>query len=223
MDQYQNPHYDVVIATPGSQMESAYVVSLINTIKFLNQNGISWTFLSKANSNVSIAREWTILSPMTDSPAPIFTGPLNGTITYNKIFMIDSDMYWEIEDFMSLYQSNEEFISGVYFQSNGVDTVTFDRKNHVMNYEDILSQTTNFESFSTGLGFVCLKSGVLESIERPWFENSKEERPYGINESYLDIYSEDISFTEKVKSLGYRIVINPAVKVGHVKKIHMSW
>jgi len=102
MDQYQNPHYDVVIATPGSQMESAYVVSLINTIKFLNQNGISWTFLSKANSNVSIAREWTILSPMTDSPAPIFTGPLNGTITYNKIFMIDSDMYWEIEDFMSL-------------------------------------------------------------------------------------------------------------------------
>jgi len=191
MDQYQNPHYDVVIATPGSQMESAYVVSLINTIKFLNQSGISWTFLSKANSNVSIAREWTILSPMTDSPAPIFTGPLNGTITYNKIFMIDSDMYWEIEDFMSLYQSNEEFIY--------------------------------FESFSTGLGFVCLKSGVLESIERPWFENSKEERPYGINESYLDIYSEDISFTEKVKSLGYRIVINPAVKVGHVKKIHMSW
>jgi len=217
------PHYNVVIATPGYQMENAYVTSLINTIKYFEENDITWAYTSRTCSDVALAREWTIMAKSADLIGGIFDKPLSGAATYDKIFLIDSDIFWETEQFIKLYESDLDVISGAYLQSNGIDTVVYDNKQHLMNYEEFLNKMDIFEAGGIGLGFTCIKSGVFEKIQRPWFEHKNTVVPIGSNEFGVELMSEDISFIQKVREAGFKLYVDPSVRVGHVKQIHMTW
>jgi hypothetical protein len=223
MGQYQNPHYDVIIATPGASMENAYVLSLVHTINKLNELGITWKFISKTNSDVSIARENTILNSDNNIPISEFSRPLTENISYNKIFLIDSDIFWEFEDFMALYLSEKDIISGAYIQSNGISTTVYEKENKIMMCEDLISRKNIFEAFASGLGFTCIKNGVFEKIQRPWFSHVEEKKMLQPGEYFVDLVSEDVSFIKKAKISGFKFHIDPSVRVGHVKKVHLYW
>jgi hypothetical protein len=220
-------HYDVLIVTPGSSMEKKYVVSLMATIKELDSNNISWAYSSFSNSDVAIAREQSVAGVGDPFDFKEFDGPMAGSITYNKIFFIDSDIYWTPEDFLNLYYSDYEFISGVYLQADMVNTTLFRKipgSNttgiEVLLKEEIFRRTFIFEVEAVGLGFCCLKQGALEKIKRPWFSHVIKTMPTG------GVYmpSEDISFCSKAKDAGIKIFAEPAVLVGHAgKKIDIGW
>ncbi len=108
------PHYNVVITTPGNQMCSEYVTSLLNTVSVLNQHRISWIYQNKSSPIVSNAREATIsgsISLQVDN-----SSPGNGEYTYDKIFMIDSDIVWEPNQFLNFLKMDVDIISGVYMK-----------------------------------------------------------------------------------------------------------
>jgi len=66
----------------------------------------------------------------------------------------------------------------------------------------------------TGMGFMLVKFGVFESMEYPWFKPL--EKQIG---DMCDFTMEDVSFCLRAQEKGYKIFVDPAVIVGHEKKM----
>lgn len=66
----------------------------------------------------------------------------------------------------------------------------------------------------TGMGFMLVKKGVFESMEYPWFKPI--EKKIG---TMVDFTMEDVSFCLRAKENGFKIYVDPTVRVGHEKKI----
>lgn len=212
-------HYNVIIATPGRNMENEYVVSLVDTLQHLTKNNISYKFVNKYSPTVSAAREGTI---MNDYFLDIFNNkPLRGNATYDKIIWIDSDIAWTPEDFMKLYNSDKEIISGVYVSDRGVPMFSMNNEPSI-NTADAMKRKEVFEISHAGFGFIAIKSGVFENLSRPWFETVFSKVTNDDGEERLVPFGEDYSFCEKATKAGFKIYLDPTVKLVHNKKVSLS-
>lgn len=214
------PHFNVVIATPGNKMCSEYVKSLLNTVSILNQYNITWIYQNESSSIVSNAREATISGSINLEVNN--SSPGKGKYTYDKIFMIDSDIVWNPNQFLELLNVNVDVISGVYYEKTGTHAMV--HKNGggsgPMSREEIEKlQTTDelIEVYGVGLGFVCVKMGVFEELKRPWFKIGTMN--YEVGDTNYDIpVGEDLYFCERVFQNNHKIYVNPKIVVGHVKE-----
>lgn len=222
MMNYQNtqkPHFNVVITTPGRSMVSEYVKSLLATIQVLNANGITWHYQNESASIVTNAREATITG---SRQLEVFnSAPGKGQYTYDKIFCIDSDIVWNPEHFLKLYASEKDVISGVYFEAQGADAMIHRSKEDYrpMTRDEIslLQQLGEpIEVYGVGLGFICVKQGVFESLKRPWYRLGKViQEVDGV--TYELPLGEDLDWCERVAQNGHQVYVEPSVIVGHVK------
>jgi len=213
------PHYDVIICTPGSSMNNSYTSSLLETIQILNSMGISWKYQNEYTSIVATAREGTIADTMNfqvDTNKPGL-----GKYTYNKIFMIDSDISWTVDDFLKLYNSEENIVSGCYSVIQFEYIAAFNSINDSVpiNYNHIKDKDDLIEVGSVGLGFCCVKNGVFESISRPWFFYPVI--PYVDKDGATmqsPNFSEDTAICYKwVNEGGNKIMLDPKTTVTHNK------
>ena len=209
-------HYDVIIATPGHSMHASYVDSLMRTVEMLNREGISFVLSNAYSSYVPHAREFTALgqgSHVWDSNE-IYKG-----VSYNKIFWIDSDMGWDPENFLKLYISELDIVSGIYATDlAGSVAVSYPNENGLptrVNKVEFMLHTLPVEVSGVGFGFVAMKAGVFEKIDRPWFgaESFVMENGMVVN------YGEDYSWCVKAQRAGFKIWVDPLVRVGHNKEI----
>lgn len=218
-------HYDVLIATPGNKLESQYVKSLTETLAECHKRGISYLWLNASSSLVHMARELTV----TGESGPYFTdpnitAPLDGKVSYNKIFWIDSDIAWTPEDFFKLYDSDFEIVTGVYLTADEV-TTTIDKwaGEGTLSKEDIIQMTEPEVVQSIGFGFVCVKNGVFESLSRPWFAHMVQ-RVQNKSGKILDVaFGEDTSWCIRAYQAGIKIYLDPLVKVDHMKTKRIGW
>ena len=209
-------HYDVLIATPGSSFEPEYVASLMRTTVELNKLGISYHFLNKYSSFVPSARELTALDEYGHDYATKLIG--SGKYTYNKIFWIDSDIEWTPEDFLELYNSELDIISGMYATSPNrtIAANILDDKGrpNLVNSANFLLDEEPVEVGGVGFGFVAVKTGVFESMKRPWFkihEIQWDDVDYPVN------MGEDYSWCQSAREAGYKIFLHPLIKLKHHK------
>ena len=219
----EKPHYNVIIATPGNSLELFYVSSLTKTLTELNKRNISYIWLGSYVPIVNLAREHTLdggyLFDHSDEDIDFFTkGPIRDSVTYDKIFLIDSDIAWEPDQFLKLYYSDLDIISGIYMDALGRCTTD------PQNMEDLAGRSINdidevIEANSFGFGFVCVKSGIFEKLKRPWFQFLYSEKLKDSDEDVRIMFGEDISWCIRVKELGYKIYSDYGVKVQHIKKI----
>jgi hypothetical protein len=213
------PHYNVIICTPGSSMVNSYTSSLLNTIDVLNKNGISWKYQNEYTSIVATAREGTIADTMNFQVNT--NKPGLGKYTYDKIFMIDSDISWDPDDFLNLYNSEEDIVSGCYsvVQYELIAAFRSIYDGQPINYNEIKNEKGLIEVGSIGLGFCCVKSGVFESISRPWFFYPVI--PYTAEDGSAmqsPNFSEDTAICYKwVNEGNHKIMLNPQVTVAHNK------
>ena len=206
-------HYNVVIATPGFSMDAEYVKALMATCERLVDEGISFTFLSEYSSFVPHAREATAMGgrELRYDKKQI----AGGRFTYDKIFWIDSDIVWTPEDFLKLYLADLEVVSGLYLlddeKSVPVQVVDGFVRLEKANVK-FLEKT--FQAGAVGFGFVCIKSGVFESMPRPWFKlarlNRGDERPELM-------VGEDFSWCYSAIENGFKIWVDATVQVTHRK------
>ena len=211
-------HYDYVIATPGHSMKAEYVNSLIETIKWIQSENKTFTFLSRYSSFVPTARELTAI----DSPGHNYdtNSIASGKYTYDVIVWIDSDIEWTAEDFKNLVSSDKEVISGLY-QLDWAGSVAVGYPNRIgtptrVNKVEFLLHDEPIEVGGVGFGFVAMKSGVFESIPRPWFLIGKVLWKEG--EDLRVNLGEDYSWCERAKVAGYTIWVDPNIKVKHHKE-----
>jgi hypothetical protein len=215
-------HYDILIATPGRSLEAGYVKSLMQTIQELDNRGISYKWLNSYSSLVHNARETTTTGD--DNLNPNDLGPMHDSVTYKKMFWIDSDITWKPEDFIKLYESDYEIIAGAYLLHNG-ETSTIHTKQYPSGIpKDILLRMNAVsEAESVGFGFVAIKSGVFEKIQRPWFGLLPQAIQNSRGQQLVLSLGEDISWCIKAKHSGFNIYFDPMVKVGHIKSKELSW
>jgi hypothetical protein len=211
------PHYNVVIATPGHSMKAEYVKSLVDTLSVLDAASLTYTFLTKYSSFVPSARELTATDSYVNNWETREVG--SGTFTYDKIIWIDSDIEWTPEDFMALYDSELDIISGLYQTAmDGTVAVHFpDDKGRPtrVNKVEFLLHDQPVEVGGVGFGFVCMKQGVFENMERPWFLIRR------VKWDGYDFYNnvgEDYSWCANAQSSGFKIWVDPNVKVKHHKE-----
>lgn len=217
--QPSKPHFNVVITTPGHSMSGDYLKSLLFTINVLQANNISWYYQNEYASLVTNAREATITGSRN---LEVFNPcPGKGAYTYDKIFMIDSDIVWSPEQFLKLYVSDKDIISGVYYEERGLNAMIHRNKIDCrpMSREEVeyfQKENKVFGVYGIGLGFVCLKSGVFESLKRPWFGLGKVDQEIdGV--IYELPLGEDLFFCERISEKGHQVYVDPNIVVGHIK------
>jgi len=214
-EKMKKKHYDVIVATPGISVLNHYVKSLLDTFAYLTKNKISYLWANRPSSHVALAREATVMnSNFMDITS---NQPLLGEATYNKIIWIDSDISWTPENFMQLYNSELDIVSGVYLNDQYQPMFTHNSKN----IKELLQTTEPFEIKNAGFGFIAIKQGVFETIPRPWF-GTEYSKYFKDNKQYLVPYGEDYSFGIKAKRAGYKIFVDPTVKVTHHKMVDIS-
>jgi hypothetical protein len=209
---------DVLIATPGHSAKMEYVKSLVKTCAVLDEKGISYRFISRYSSFVPTARELTTLDLSQHyygEDAKVALG-----VEYKKIFWIDSDIEWEPEDFLKLYESELEIVSGLYVLDH-VGTVAVNYPNETgvptrVNRVEFMLHDLPVEVGGVGFGFLAVKQGVFEKMERPWFLINRvkwsPEKEIRVN------VGEDYSRCANASRSGFKIFVDPLVKVKHHKE-----
>lgn len=210
--------YNVAIATPGRMMHAEYVSSLVKTLQVLDYYDLTYTFLNKYSSFVPTARELTLSDTWQHDYSSNL--PANGKIMYEKLFWIDSDIEWEPDDFLKLYNSRLDIVSGLY-QLDTAGTVAANYPNDRgvptrVNKVEFMLHEEPVEVGGVGFGFLCVKRGVFEKIPRPWFLLGRvqwsEESEMRVN------VGEDYSWCANAQSRGFKIHVDPTVKVKHHKE-----
>jgi hypothetical protein len=212
------PHYNVVFCTPGSSFVPGYMNSILMTIYALEREGLTWYFLNEQSSHVAIAREATAAG-RDNWLNGMVTKPRNGEFTYDKMMWIDSDIQWSPQDFGKLYYSELDVVSGCYLMSDRKTPIFTSILSDMMSEQDLLNHDEPFECAAIGFGFVCIKSGVFENMERPWFSFAGTEHEYGIKV----ILGEDVSWCVKAAKAGFKIHVDPSVRVTHNKTGKVAW
>lgn len=213
------PHYDIVIATPGKEMHQDYVRSLIETTAWLNEQGLTYKWINKSGSLVSTTRELTALDSFNPDWETREIG--RGEFTYDKIFWIDSDISWSIDNFQRIWASDLDIVGGLYqtapdgrvavarFSPEGLPTV-------VREQDFILEEQMVLEVYGLGFGFIAMKQGVFEACSRPWFYMRSIRWPHLDFDTNL---GEDYSFCVNAREAGFRTYLDLEVKVKHHKEI----
>jgi hypothetical protein len=150
--------------------------------------------------------------------------PFNSKIDYDYIMWIDSDIIFNFEQFVRLVKWNTDIVAGVYPMENGKQLATCQKwaEEHFkqngyfefLTEDDVKGKEGLIEVSYTGMGFMLVKKGVFEAMEYPWFRPL--EKQIG---DMVDFTMEDVAFCLCAKEKGFKVLIDPQVKVGHEKKI----
>lgn len=210
-------HYDVAIATPGHSMKAEYVRALTKTCARLDSEGISYIWINKYSSFVPSARELTALDLYGNDWETKEIGA--GQFTCSKIFWIDSDIEWEVSDFLKLLESPLDIISGIY-QTHPDGTVAVNKPDFLgrpttVHKTELMLEDEPVEVGGVGFGFVAMKAEVFKNTKRPWFLIDRvrwDDLPFDCN------VGEDYSFCNNAKKAGYKIWVDPLVTVLHHKE-----
>ena len=205
-------------------MEAQYVKSLVNTLAECDKRGLTYRFISGSGSLVHHARELTVSGGEGLELNPDHKGPIGDSVTYNKIFWIDSDISWEPWQFFKIYDSEYDVCTGAYLLADGVTTTV-----HAWGTpggipkQEIMQMTEPLKIQSMGFGFTAMKSGVFERMERPWFKHYTQGIQKSDGTTIEDSLGEDISWCINAYKSGIEIYFDPTVLVKHMKKIPISW
>lgn len=217
----EKPHINLILATPGHSLMGSYVRSLLDTITFLSQKGISATWVNGYASHVADAREVTLSNTPQNSLEE--SRPLNGEVTYDKIMWIDSDIAWKPEDVLKLYESDKDIITGAYLLANGQSTSHPTKLGQALTYQEIVNMFEPTKLWAAGMGFMCVKQGVFESLSRPWFQSAPVEVSVDDKTYKFNIIGEDMSFCERAANAGFETWLDPTVRVTHHKTMKLTW
>jgi hypothetical protein len=216
-------HINLIIATPGHSVQAGYLKSLLATISKLAEEKITWGYTSEFSSHVAVAREMTL-----NGPGQMDLGvrePFAGQFTYDKILWIDSDITFTPEDVLRAYKSDFDIVSGAYLLANGEAMVFTEKMGAPMKYQEVLECKEPVKLMGAGMGFMAVKSGVFESMSRPWFQTAivKHDFNNGNGEVEIQISGEDLSFCQRAIENGFELWLDPEIKLIHSKTMRLTW
>jgi len=214
-------HVNLIIATPGHSVMTAYLRSLLAATQELNRLGISWAFSSEYSSHVADAREMTLNGDNQNDPSE--QRPFKGEVTYDKILWIDSDIAFTPQDVIKAYESPYDIVSGAYMLGSGEVVAYKELFGQGYTVTQVKEMTGPIKIFGAGMGFMAVKSGIFESLSRPWFQSPTVTTERDGKEFTFPIMGEDLSFCYRANQAGFEVWLDPSIKLTHHKTFKLTW
>ena len=204
----------------GDNFPAGFVDSLLNLIIYCENKKIEFTIIRRYSSVVYFVRNLCLGG---DVRRGVNQKPFDGKLNYTHMMWIDRDSSFKPEDFQTLLDLNLDIVSGIYkiiggkyyavvrdwdeehFQKKG--SFQFLTENDFKDYKGLM------EVVYTGFGFILIKRGVFESLTYPWFKPIF----YEIGNCF-DFCAEDVGFCKRIIEKGYKIYVDPRVRIGHIKE-----
>lgn len=215
----------IVFCLPGRSFSNNFLICWSNLINYCNIMGHKIIISNSYSPNIYYVRNECLGANMLDG---ILQKPFGGKVEYDYMFWLDSDIVFNVEHVQALINMDVDISCGCYIMSDNKNYAIVEKMNNkylrengsyqFMTRDDLEKKTENFQVDYTGFGFICIKKGVMESLQYPFFKPRMHE--FNFNETIVrDYSSEDVSWCLDIKDQGYQIVCNPTIKVGHEKKV----
>lgn len=236
----QKPHINVIFCIPGREFTANFLQAWTNLCNAMYQNGISFALSNAYSPVVYYARSACLR-------AHVLRGrnqkPFNGEYTYDYIMWIDSDIVFTPDQFFALLQKMQrnpemKLLAGTYLMQDGIHTtvvkdwdedyfaehgsfkfLTLQECQDMLKLPETQKNDGTFVSVYTGMGFLCLRSGVHEMFEYPFFKPQFHTLKAGTPGEIYDFSSEDSSFFLELAEKGVKLYIDPTIHVGHEKHV----
>jgi hypothetical protein len=198
----------VMIAMPVHRdIPADTVISLLATATQLQASNIKYvTHLQIGSSLVEVAR--------TKCAHDFLQGECN------RIFWIDSDIKWEADSFFRLLALSTQYdvIGALYPYKEDPPLIGF-------NFDEGRFPADSNGCFAVhglGLGFVCMQRHIIEKLaaKAPMLTFAKvpDPMPHIFRCDSIDgvFRGEDVALCADIRALGYQIMIDPTITLGHV-------
>jgi hypothetical protein len=229
----ENKKKKVVIAIPGDNFTSKFLVSWTSALNVLwETQKYELIIIPGVSSYVTFARMQTL---GLDVLRGVHQKPFNN-LDFDVWLTIDSDIIFTPQQLIDLIESTElhPVVSGMYrmsdlthyaivkewntdhFLKNG--TFEFLTPEFVEKWKEetgLKYMPVNY----TGMGFFAMRRDVLRKMTYPYFNSDLQEIISDDGKILRDLCSEDVAFCKNIQKLGYPIVINTELRVGHHKLI----
>lgn len=207
----------IIFCLPGKSFSNRFLVAWTDLLHHCAQKDYKTYLSQKSSANIYHLRSALL-------GADVRRGedqkPFNGELDYTHIMWIDSDIYFTPNDFEKLLSSDKDICSGLYKMGDGrefaavrewdLNKIESNGSFEFLTPDDL--STELMEVAYTGFGFLLVKKGVFEKIKYPWFGPKYSK----VGQCY-DFASEDASFCLRAAEAGFKIFINPSVRVLHEK------
>jgi len=212
----------IIFCLPGPSYSGEFLSQWTEFVAWCLRNNIEPLLSQQYDAVVYYVRNKCLGGNVMDG---IYQKPFGGKIEYDYLMWIDSDILFTVEDFKKLLSRQVNIVAAPYLMKGGTHFAIvkdwdkeFFKKNGYFPFltpKDLKGKTNLIEVSYTGFGFILIKYGVFESLEYPWFRPIFQE----ICKNVSDFSSEDVSVCQLFREKGFKVYVDPTIKVGHEKKI----
>src|SRR3989339_1283692 len=213
----------IVCCLPGNNYSGNFLDRWTEFFAYCMNQGIEVMVSRKESCNIYYVRNMCL-------GADVARGknqkPFDGKVDYDYLMWIDSDTVFTPAQFQRLLNHQKDIVAGIYSMADGKQFATvpeWDEEYFKVNgcfkflaKEDLTKASGLMKVSYTGMGFMLVRKGVFEAMEYPWFKPL--EKQIG---DMVDFTMEDVCFCLRAKEAGFDVWVDPAVIVGHEKKIVM--
>lgn len=210
----------IAFCLPGREYSREFIICWTQLLIEVSKKGHDIIISQQYSSVVHFARAKCLGG---DVMKGLNQKPFQGQVDYDVIMWIDSDIVFTPEDFFKLIDSPHDVTSGMYLMEDGQHVAVVEKWDedyfiHQGTFEFLKPEHFKYASrylkvAYTGMGWMCIKKGVIEKLPYPWFQSEIQ-----IIGQFVDIQSEDVSFCRALERAGVDIYIDTTVRVGHQKK-----
>lgn len=211
----------IVFCLPGNNFSGNFLDCWSETLLWCVRNNIQPILSRRQSCNIYYVRNMCLGGDVTRG---IEQKPFDGQIDYDYLMWIDSDQIFNPNQIKQLLDRKKDIVAGIYKMEDGKqfavvkdwDEDFFKRHGyfHFLNEEDIKGQNDLIEVSYVGFGFMLIKKNVFESMTYPWFRPIEQKIGKAV-----DFCMEDVAFCLRARENGFKIYIDPLVKVLHEKKV----
>ena len=216
----------VIFCMPGRSYSREFLLAWSDLLMQASSRGHQVMISQQYSSVVHFARAKCLGGDVLKGPDQ---KPFQGAVDYDVMMWIDSDIVFKPDDFFALLESPHDVTAGMYmmedlqhfatvkewdtdfFSKNG--TFKFMKPEDIVRVGEADSPSSSYLPVAyTGMGWMMIRKGVVETIKYPWFYS--ELQTVG---SLVDMNSEDVSFCRALQTAGHTIHVDTKVRVGHQK------
>lgn len=209
----------VIFCMPGRTYSREFLLAWSDLLMQASAKGHQIMISQQYSSVVHFARAKCLGGDVLRGPNQ---KPFQGQIEYDVMVWIDSDVVFRPEDFFNLLESPHDITCGMYMMEDmqhfaAVKTWDEDMFKKLgtfkfMRPDDIEGSPRYVPVAYSGMGWMMIRKGVVESLTYPWFWS-----PLQTIGDLVDMNSEDVAFCRAITAAGHQIHVDTTIRVGHQK------
>jgi len=211
----------IVFCMPGRSYSREFLLSWSDLILQATQKGHQIMMSQQYSSMVHFARSKCLGGDVLKGADQ---KPFQGQAEYDAIMWVDSDIVFKPTDFFALLESPHDVTGGLYMMEDMQHFATVKEWNteyfkekgafKFLRQDDVIGTPQYMKVAYTGMGWMLIRKGVIESLKYPWFRS--EIQTIG---DITELQPEDVSFCRSLTDAGYDIYVDTKIRVGHQKLV----